>query len=64
MNLAIAFAVMLPLMLLSGWVIRRTPVQGLSGAEKWWAYRIRFGAASLILVGAGLMLYFVVNLFI
>lgn len=61
-NLLILLAVMAPLSLLSWWIIRKTPVAGLSGAKKWWAYRIRIGAGSIILLTSGLALYFVVNL--
>ena len=62
LNLGILFVVMIPLVLLSGWVIYKTPLQGLSGPEKWRAYRIRIGAGSIILVSVGLMLYFALNL--
>lgn len=62
LNLGILFVVMSPLILLSCWVIHKTPLQGLSGTEKWRAYRIRIGAGSIILVSVCLMLYFILNL--
>ena len=61
LNLGILFVVMTPLIFLSCWVIHKTPLQGLSGIEKWQAYRIRIGAVSIILVSIGLMLYFILN---
>jgi hypothetical protein len=62
LNLLLSLVLMTPFMLLSWWVIRRTPLRGLSGVEKWRAYRIRIGAGLMILLGAGLMLYFLLNL--
>ena len=61
-NLAIWCVTVAPFMVLAWWVIRKTPVQGLSGAEKWRAYRIRVGAGGMILLGVGLLLYFVFSL--
>ncbi len=62
LNLAVAFIVMTPLLILSWWVIRKTPLLGLKGMEKWRAYRIRIGAGGMILLGVGLMLYFLISL--
>lgn len=62
LNLAILFTVMIPLSLLSWWIIRKTPLEGVSGVKKWRAYRIRIGAWSIILLSAGLMIYFILNL--
>ncbi len=54
LNLTVSLIVMTPLMLLAWWVIRKTRLQGLSGADKWRAYRIRFSAGAMIGLGAGL----------
>ncbi len=62
LNIGILFFVMTPLILLAWWVIRQTPLAGLSGPKKWRAYRIRIGAGSMILLSGGLLLYFVLNL--
>ena len=62
LNIIILFVVMTPLSLLSLWIIRKTPLEGLSGTEKWRAYRIWIGAGSIILLNIGLLLYFVLNL--
>jgi hypothetical protein len=62
LNLAILFSVMIPLSLLSWWIIRKTPLEELSGTEKWRVYRIHIGAWSIILLGVGLMIYFILNL--
>jgi hypothetical protein len=62
LNLAVTFTVMIPLSLLSWWIIRKTPLAGVSGVEKWRAYRIRVGAWSIILLSAGLMIYFMFHL--
>ena len=64
LNLIISFIVLTPMMVLSWLIIRKTPVDGLSGAEKWRAYRIRIGAWGMILLGVGLMLYFALNLIV
>jgi hypothetical protein len=61
-GLAVTFTVMIPLSLLSWWIIRKTPLAGVSGVEKWRACRIRIGAWGIILLSAGLMIYFVLNL--
>ena len=61
-NLAIWCVTVAPFMVLSWRIYHKTPVQGLSGVEKWRAYRIRVGAGGLILVGGVLMLYFAFNL--
>lgn len=57
-NLMIALVALTPFSWLSWWIIRKTPVDGLSGVAKWRAYRIRIGAGSLILINIGLLLYF------
>lgn len=61
-NLMVLTVVMTPLSLLSLWIIRKTPLEGLSGTEKWRAYQIWIGAGSIILVNIGLFLYFVSNI--
>lgn len=61
-NLIVLLAVMTPLSLLSLWIIRKTPLAGLSGTEKLRAYRIYIGAGSIILLNVGLGLYFLLNL--
>lgn len=63
-NLLVSLTVMTPLSLLSWWVIRKTPLQGLSDTGKWRAYRIRIGAGSIILLSIGLVLYFALNLIV
>lgn len=62
LNLGILFIVMTPLVLLSGWVIRQTPLQGLSGVAKWRAYRIHIGAWGIILLSVILLIYFILDL--
>jgi hypothetical protein len=62
LNLGILFIVMTPLVLLSGWVIRKTPLQGLSGVAKWRAYRIHIGAWGIILLSVILLIYFILDL--
>ncbi len=61
-NLMVSLAVMTPFSLLSWWIIRKTPLKGLSDNDKWRAYRIRIGAGSIILLSIGLVLYFMINL--
>ncbi|MEQ8675001.1 MAG: hypothetical protein RLP44_25285 [Aggregatilineales bacterium] len=61
-NLAIWCVTVAPFMVLAWWVLRKTPVQGLTGVKKWRAYRIRVGAGGMILLGVGLLLYFAFSL--
>ena len=61
-NLAIWCVTVAPFMVLAWWVLRKTPVQGLTGVRKWRAYRIHAGAWGLIVLGVGLFLFFVFNL--
>lgn len=62
LNIGILFVVMTPLVLLSWWAIRKTPLQGLSGVGKWRALRIHIGAWGIILLSASLMIYFMLDL--
>lgn len=61
LNIAILLAATLPFQLLAWWVLRRTPLDGLSGPRRLWILRIRIGAASIFVITGGLLLYFLVE---
>lgn len=57
-NLLVALLVLPPFMALAAWAFRRTPLHGLQGVAWWQALRIRIAASAMLLLGTGMILWF------
>lgn len=57
-NLLVTLLVMPPFMALAAWALRHPPAYGPQHVRKWRTLRIRIAASAMLLLGTGMILWF------